>query len=240
VLALLIASSIVGSMAESEAWSSSRATIEKSLSRHPDRLSLKAYLITALNVELQWGRLTHKEINQLKALKNEINTRCGLTEGTLPPASIEDRDDCIWSWMETLLNPQTRGTPAFQRAASYLQESRSRLLPQRLEQLEARTEVIEASYGLRKQLNIEPSQLIAKSGYEVTPEGRVRLIAALCLTGHISEAKRLNSEYTDKLLINLHTISEVISSSGKETGKRAPEDLVIFKTLQSCFNLTRS
>jgi hypothetical protein len=227
ILMILTACSFFFSSQESEAWSSSRSVIEKSLSRHPDRMSLKAYLVTALNKENQWGRLTSQEVTKLKALKMEIQNYCGLTENSAPPASSDERDDCIWSWTETLLNPKNRGTPAFHKASGYLQEVRSRLLPERLQQLELRTEILEASDGLRQTLTVEPAVLIRNSGYEAIPDGRARMIAALCLTGHTDQAKALAEEYSDKLLIDKWTISEVMSS------QKDPEK---FRLLQRCFH----
>ncbi|MFL5815441.1 MAG: hypothetical protein ACJ763_17835 [Bdellovibrionia bacterium] len=238
LLVVSTAYSFFFSFQESEAWSSPRSVIEKSLSRHPDRLSLKAYLVTALNQENQWGRLSQQEVAHLNRLKMEIQNQCGLAEGSTPPILSDQRDDCIWSWMETLLNPKNRGTPAFQKASSYLQEVRARLLPERMKQLELRTEILEASYGMRQNLTVEPSALISNSGYEATPQGRARLIAALCLTGHPEEAKSLDLKYSAMSLIDTSDINEVMSSAGERSKMRSQQDLEKFRALQNCFHLS--
>lgn len=228
---IIIVSLLFFSSKEAEAWSSSRSVIEKSLSRHPDRISLKAYLLTTLRQENQWGRLTPVEVTQLKSLETEIADRCGLASNSREPDIQEERDDCMWTWMEVVLNPKNRGTEKFQKAASYLQAARARLLPQKVKQLELRTEILEASYGLRSLLSVDPETLVQVSGWGVMPQGRARIISALCLTGHIPEATLLYENYRSEHLIDKESVNEAVSSVSKKNWEA-------FKTLQTCFEVS--
>jgi hypothetical protein len=239
ISSILIIVLLFTSMREAEVWSSPRTVIEKSLSHHPDRISLKAYYITTLKQDLQWGRLTSAEIAMLHQLEQEIQTHCGLITGSSPPSILEERDDCMWTWMETLLNPKSRGSEAFQRASIYLEDARSRLLPEKLDQLKLRIAVIEASYGLRSELPIEPKSLIEKSGFESTPDGRTRLIAALCLTGHTNTAVELRNRYLSKHLIDSSYINEIFSAILPNLGSKSEIAQEQFHNLQSCFGISR-
>lgn len=216
---------------EAEAWSSARSVIEKSLSRHPDRLSLKAYLLTTLRQENQWGRLTSSQVSQLRDLEEEVANRCGLAPNSHQPDAQDDRDDCMWTWMEVILNPKNQGTDRFQKAANYLQTARARLLPQKLKQLELRTEILEASYGLRSQLTVAPETLIKASGWSVMPQGRASIISALCLTGHVPEATLLYEKYRSEHLIDKESVNDAFSNISKKNWEA-------FKTLQSCFDIS--
>lgn len=229
--ALIIVALLTFSFKEADAWSSSRTVIQKSLSRHPDRLSLKAYLLTTLRRENQWGRLTRSEVLQLQALEHEIANRCGLSPHSRQPDDQDDRDDCMWTWMEVILNPKNRGTDRFQKAAAYLQTARARLLPQKIQQLELRTEIIEASYGRRPHLSVAPETLIKTSGWGVMPQGRARIISALCLTGHMPEATLLYEKFRSEHLLNNDSVNEVFSNIPKKNWES-------FKTLQSCFEVS--